>query len=126
MLRWHPRQRAIKAKIEQQPVTIVPDTWPGQEFIETKHLGSNVLVRINMSHPFYTEIYSKLVAAEKQENEDDQKKEMARVVRNGIDLLIIGYARGEGQYEDPSVCDSLRTNWGLELRDLIQHWTKKQ
>ena len=120
------KKAQVKAKIEQQPVTIVPDTWPGQEFIETKHLGSNVLVRINMSHPFYTEIYSKLVAAEKQEDEDDQKKEMARVVRNGIDLLIISYARGEGQYEDPSVFDSLRTNWGLELRDLIQHWTKKQ
>lgn len=120
------KKAQVKAKIEQQPVTIVPDTWPGQEFIETKHLGSNVLVRINMSHPFYTEIYSKLVAAEKPEDEDDQKKEMARVVRNGIDLLIVGYARAEGQYEAPSVFDSLRTNWGLELRDLIQHWTKKQ
>ena len=120
-----PQKKAqVKAKIEQQPFTIVPETWPGQEFMEIKHLGTNVIVRLNMQHPFYTEVYSKLIAAENDEN-DLQKKELARQVRNGIDLLIVGYARGEGQYEDPSVFDSLRTNWGLELRTLIQHWVKK-
>jgi hypothetical protein len=121
-----PEKKAqVKAKIEQQPFTLVPETWPGQEFIEIKHLGTNVIVRLNMSHPFYTEVYSKLIAAEKQED-DQQKKDLAKLVRNGIDLLIVGYARAEGQYDDPSVFDSLRTNWGLELRSLIQHWPKKQ
>ena len=119
------KKAQVKAKIEQQPFTIVPETWPGQEFMEIKHLGTNVIVRLNMQHPFYTEVYSKLVAAEKDEN-DPQKKELAKQVRNGIDLLIVGYARGEGQYENPSEFDSLRTNWGLELRTLIQHWVKKQ
>jgi hypothetical protein len=75
--------------------------------LEIKHLGSNAIVRINMQHPFYTEVYSKLIAAEKQE-EDQQKKELSRLVRNGIDLLIVGYARAEGQYEDSSIFDGLR------------------
>lgn len=119
------KKAQVKAKIQQQPFTIVPETWPEQEFMEIKHLGTNVIVRLNMQHPFYTEVYSKLTAAEKEEN-DPQKKELAKVVRNGIDLLIVGYARGEGQYEDPTEFDSLRTNWGLELRTLIQHWVKKQ
>ena len=78
-----------------------------------------------MQHPFYTEVYAKLLGAEKDEN-NPQNKELAQQVRAGIDLLIVGYARGEGQYENPSEFDSLRTNWGLELRTLIQHWVKKQ
>ena len=119
------KKAEVKAKIEHQPITIIPETWPGQEFLEIKHLGSNALVRLNMSHPFYAEVYSKLVAAEKQES-DEESKELAKLVRNGIDLLIVGYARAEGQYEDPSQFDSLRTNWGLELKDLIQHWSKKK
>lgn len=120
-----PQKKAqVKAKIEQQPFTIVPDNWPGQEFLVIKHLGSNVIVRMNMEHPFYTEVYSKLVAAEKQDD-DQQKKELAKAVHNGIDLLIVGYARAEGQYDDPSIFDGLRTNWGQEVRSLIQHWSKK-
>ncbi|HEV2293561.1 MAG TPA: ATP-binding protein [Tepidisphaeraceae bacterium] len=119
------KKAQVKAKIETQPFTIVPETWRGQEFMEIKHLGSTVIVRLNMQHPFYTEVYSKLIGAEKQE-EDQQKKELARQVRNGIDLLIVGYARGEGQYDDPSIFDNLRTNWGMELKSLIQHWVKKQ
>jgi len=122
------KKSQVKAKIEGQPITMIPESWPGQEFIEIKHLGSNSLVRINMQHPFYTEVYAKLVAAEKQD-EDKEAQEMARVVRSGIDLLIIGYARAEGQYEDDVIArffDSFKTNWGLELRDLIQHWSKRQ
>lgn len=122
------KKQQVKAQIESQPVTIVPETWPGKEFIEVKHLGSNAIVRVNMSHPFYTEVYAKLVAAEKQDQDEDAQH-MAHLIRGGIDLLIVAYARAEGQYDDKVIdefFDSFKTNWGLELRDLIQHWRKKQ
>ncbi len=121
------KKQQVKARIASQPITIIPDTWPGKEFLEVKHLGSNALVRINTSHPFYTEVYSKLVAAEKQDG-DDENKQFAHLVRDGIDLLIVAYARAEGQYDDDVIAeffDSFKTNWGLELRALIQHWSKK-
>jgi len=38
--------------------------------------------------------------------------------------VIAAYARAEGQFEDTSIFDELRTNWGLELRTLVQHWRK--
>jgi hypothetical protein len=122
------KKSQVKAKIESQPITIIPESWPGKEFIEVKHLGLNSLVRLNMEHPFYTEVYAKLIAKEKQD-EDKESKEMARLIRSGIDLLILGYARAEGQYEDDVISqffDSFKTNWGLELRDLIQYWSKRQ
>jgi hypothetical protein len=119
------KKEKVKAQITQQPITIVPEAWPGQEFIAIEHLGSNAIVRINMQHPFYAEVYAKLVAAEKQE-EDAKVKEMANIIRNGIDLLIIGYAKAEGQFDDTTIFDGLRTNWGLELQNLIQHWSRKR
>lgn len=122
------KKQQVKAQIKSQPVSIVPETWPGKEFLEVKHLGSNAIVRVNMSHPFYTEVYAKLVAAEKQD-QDEGTQHLAHLIRGGIDLLIVAYARAEGQYEDKVIgefFDSFKTNWGLELRDLIQHWRKKQ
>ena len=80
-------------------------------------------MKLNMQHPFYTEVYAGLLAAESQ-GEDVAAKELAHATRVGIDLLIAAYARAEGQFEDTSIFDELRTNWGLELRTLVQHWRK--
>jgi hypothetical protein len=91
-----------------------------------EHLGSTTLVRLNMQHPFYTEVYSKLLTAEKREDDADLGR-LAKTTRLGIDLLIAGYARGESGFEDLNAIDAegLRTNWGLEVRSLIQHWKKQ-
>ena len=121
-LREQKKQR-VKAQLVSQPYSVVPDTWPGRELIEVSHLGSTTIVKLNMQHPFYTEVYARLLTAESQ-GEDPQAKELAHITRIGIDLLIAGYARAEGQFEDTSIFDELRTNWGLELRTLVQHWRK--
>jgi hypothetical protein len=121
-LREQKKQR-VKAQLVSQPYSVVPDTWPGRELIEISHLGSTTIVKLNMQHPFYTEVYARLLTAESQ-GEDSAAKELAHITRIGIDLLIAAYARGEGQFEDTSIFDELRTNWGLELRTLVQHWRK--
>jgi len=120
------KKAQVKARIKTQPYTVVPESWPGKEMFTIEHLGSNTIVRLNMQHPFYTEIYSKLLAAEKQESEADLGR-LAKTTRLGLDLLIAGYARGEGGFEDLTAIDAegLRTNWGLEVRGLIQHWRKQ-
>lgn len=121
-LREQKKQR-VKAQLVSQPYSVVPDTWPGRELIEVSHLGSTTIVKLNMQHPFYTEVYARLLAAESQ-GEDAAAKDLAHLTRIGIDLLIAAYARAEGQFEDTSIFDELRTNWGLELRTLVQHWRK--
>lgn len=117
------KKAQVKAKIEQQPVTIIPEPWPGQEMIQISHLGSQALVKLNMQHPFYQNIYAKLLAAE-QQDDDPKTKDLAKATRLGIDLLIVGYARAEGQFADTSQFDHLRTHWGLEVRTLVEHWRK--
>jgi hypothetical protein len=121
-LREQKKQR-VKAQLVSQPYSVVPDTWPGRELIDISHLGSTTIVKLNMQHPFYTEVYARLLNAESQ-GDDPTTKELAHVTRIGIDLLIAAYARGEGQFEDTSIFDELRTNWGLELRTLVQHWRR--
>lgn len=119
------KKEQVKARIKTQPYTVVPDSWPGKEMFVVDHLGSNTIVKLNMQHPFYTEVYAKLLAAEKQEEDADLGR-LAKTTRLGIDLLIAGYARGEGGFPDLARIDAeeLRTNWGLEVRGLIQHWKK--
>jgi len=117
------KKKLLKERIKSQPYTVVPESWPGRELFVVEHLGSTTIVKMNMQHPFYTEVYAKLLAVGEQD-EDGGARELARTTRLGIDLLIAGYARAEGQFEDTSVFDDLRTNWGLELRSLVQHWRK--
>ena len=120
------KKEQVKARIKTQPYTVVPESWPGKEMFTVEHLGSNTIVRLNMQHPFYTEVYSRLLAAEKQDDDADLGR-LAKMTRLGVDLLIAGYARGEGGFEDLTAIDAeeLRTNWGLEVRGLIQHWKKQ-
>lgn len=118
------KKTQVKQKLSTQPYNVVPMTWPGQEMLAIDHLGPSTIVRLNMQHPFYTDVYAKLLAAEKQDDPD--ARDLARTTRLGIDLLIAGYVRAEAQFEDTSAFDALRTNWGLELRNLLQHWAKNK
>jgi hypothetical protein len=117
------KKKQLKERMKSQPYTVVPESWPGRELFVIDHLGSTTIVKVNIQHPFYTEVYAKLLATAEQE-EDSPARELARTTKLGIDLLIAGYARAEGQFDDTSSFDDLRTNWGLELRSLIQHWRK--
>lgn len=121
------KKEQVKTRIKTQPYTVVPDSWPGKEMFVVDHLGSNTIVKLNMQHPFYTEVYAKLLSAEKQEDDADLGR-LAKTTRLGVDLLIAGYARGEGGFADLTAIDAeeLRTNWGLEVRGLVQHWRKSR
>lgn len=116
------KKQQLKEKMKSQPYTVVLESWPGREMMVIEHLGSTIIVKLNMQHPFYTELYEKLLTAERAGEEAG--RDLAHTTRLGIDLLIAGYARAEAQFTDTSVFDDLRTNWGLELKTLIQHWKK--
>ena len=119
------KKQQLKERIKSQPYNVVCETWNGREMFVVEHLGSTTIVKLNMSHPFYTDVYGRLLAAEAQD-QDAATKDLAQTTRMGIDLLIAGYARAEGQFEDGSLelFENLRTNWGLELRTLVNHWRK--
>jgi hypothetical protein len=125
----HPERRAaIEQEIRNRPVTIVPRSWPGSELIEVDHLGSTALVNLNMRHPFYREVYAKLLAEIEQAQADgiaNGEGEIARLAQVGLDLLILAYARAEGMRRDASdYYSDLRSYWSVHLKNMVQEWKK--
>src|SRR5262249_57788722 len=115
-------------EIRSRPMTIVPQSWPGNELFEIDHLGSNAIVKINMRHPFYRDVYSKLLAEIESARADEATNgtnSIARLAQVGLDLLILSYARAEGMRTDATeYYSNLRTQWSLQLKNMVQDWKK--
>ena len=120
----------IKGRIKSLPFSIVDTQWPGKEFIHIEHLGTNVIVKLNNKHPFFTKIYAPTLKAAgildtKSENDEqltvEEFRQTARVLHVGLDLLIMAYAKAESMDPNPEEkYGDLRTEWGMFLYNLIQ------
>jgi hypothetical protein len=129
LTRDHPERRVIvEQEIRSRPVTIVPESWSGSEFLEVEHLGSTALVKLNMRHPFYREVYAKLLAEIAQaqaEGSAEGNGGIARLAQVGLDLLILAYARAEGMRTDATdYYSDLRAYWSVHLKNMVQEWRK--
>ena len=106
----------------------MPQSWPGAELLEVDHLGSTALVKLNMRHPFYREVYAKLLADIEQVQADGNESGdggIARLAQVGLDLLILAYARAEGMRTDASdYYSDLRSYWSVHLKNMVQEWKK--
>ena len=122
------RQTEVEQGIRTRPFTLLSEGWPGSEMFEIDHLGSNAIVKLNMRHPFYREVYRPLLDCVEKALADgvsDDDRELARLAQVGLDLLILSYARAEGMHENATEHYSdLRTNWGLHLKNMVQEWRK--
>ena len=129
LTRDHPERREqVEQEIRTRPVTIVPQSWPGTELLEVDHLGSTALVKLNMRHPFYREVYAKLLTEVEQVQADGNENGdggIARLAQVGLDLLILAYARAEGMRTDASdYYSDLRSYWSVHLKNMVQEWKK--
>lgn len=101
-------------------------SWPGSEIFEIEHLGSNVIVKLNMWHPFYQAVYRPLLDrldAMSADTHSEEERELARLTQTGLDLLILSYARAEGMHTNGAEHYSdLRTQWGMYLKNMVQEW----
>jgi hypothetical protein len=120
------RQKQLVETMLSRPVNVVPQSWPGGEFITVEHLGSTAIVRINTQHPFYTRVYAKLVDAAKP-GADVSAADLALIARVGLDLLLLCYAQAEGVHKDADrQFSGLRSYWGTILKNNIQEWGQSQ
>ncbi|MBI4446686.1 MAG: ATP-binding protein [Acidobacteria bacterium] len=132
----------VKDRLKQLPFSIIDMQWPGKEFIEIEHLGSNTIVKLNNKHPFFTKIYSPILKASgvlskvasgdgEGESKPDERlsqeemQQLARVIQVGLDLLIVAYAKAESMASDPDEkYGDLRTQWGMFLYNYIQQLSR--
>ncbi|HFL3236634.1 TPA: ATP-binding protein [Clostridioides difficile] len=109
-----------KERFFKQPFTILDSDWPGSEFFEAKYLGDQIIIQYNNRHPFFEKVYRRLLEIEKSEEPVEVNPDLIALVRNAIDLLLVGYSKAESQYEDPEDRFSdLRGQWGIHLKSTI-------
>jgi len=115
------QQIAIENLFNTQPFTILEDTWRGQQFFETKHLGGSSILEYNMSHIFFEKIFEIIGSLEEIESREEAVK-VARSLKDLIDILIIAYAKGEARFapdqkmEAEDFIQNIRVNWGQFLQ----------
>jgi hypothetical protein len=121
----------IKSRLRQLPFSIIDMQWPGKEFIQIEHLGTNTIVKLNNKHPFFTKVYAPVLKAagvligrdgtEKEPVSAGEFQEMARLLQVGLDLLILAYAKAESMDSDPDEkYGDLRSHWGMFLYNTVQ------
>ncbi len=120
-----------KVSVEKNlPISITSKAMSGSEFMETDHMGDGkIILTFNRSHPFFSDIYSKLENLE--ESSDPDIAETALQIRSAVDLLLMAYGRAESMIEQSSeeieeAFSELRSYWGIQLRKYLSALTKEK
>ena len=93
------------------PLKIEKDfrSWPGTQFFTVEITGATAVVVINRGHPFFTEMYERLMQAEDQKEVDS------------LDLLLMAYARMEDElYSKIDDLDEIREHWGRHVKSFLK------
>lgn len=115
---------AWAAKFANQPFTIIDEDWKGPDFFETNHLGGKDVIKYNLQHPFFEEVY-KII--DQFGGSEDRSAELQHL-KELIDLLIISYSKAESKFDrDQSMSaedfiNYLRQNWGQYLKSYLITW----
>ena len=123
-------QRAmLKALFASQPFTILEATWRGPQFVESTHLGGNSVLRYNMQHTFFEEVYRII---ESLDDDDCEPKLAARNLKALLDILIIAYSKGEARFPPDAnmsadeFIQNMSANWGQYLQSYVRSWKAHQ
>lgn len=109
-------------KISDLPFVVETVDFPGMSFIDIQHLSHQIIVRLNVRHPFYQELWQPIRAiadAPPGSVSGDEATRTARRTMEALALLIIAYAKAESMDPDPSKFMELRDQWGMFLRSLM-------
>lgn len=109
-------------KIAELPFVVETVDFPGMSFIDIQHLSHQIIVRLNLRHPFYQELWQPIRAiadAPPGSVSGDEATRTARRTMEALTLLIIAYAKAESMDVDPARFMELRDDWGKYLRSLM-------
>lgn len=113
-----------KAALRNKPYSIKPVTLPASCLFETTHLLNNIVIQLNVNHPFYKTILEPLCGNLEDETVYDGEKER---VKTAILLLLFSYAKAESMFDAPEAArlfDSLRLQWGTALAAALDEYQR--
>ena len=92
---------------------------------ETVHLLKNIVIKLNVNHPFYEKVLQPLCGNLHETNAGNSTdRQLQQDIKNAILLLLFAYAKAESMYGDEheSVLEGLRTQWGVTLSAALSQY----
>lgn len=110
-------QEEYLESIKDLPFVIESVDYPGQMFIDIQHLNGQVIIRLNIRHRFYREMWEPIRSIAQRSPGGVSGDEAVRAARRTIEaltLLIIAYGKAESMDENPRErYGDLRNYWGM-------------
>lgn len=121
--RTTPEERAAKKEVLQsKPYSIQPVTLSSSCLFETVHLVNNIVIQLNVNHPFYKTILEPLCG--ESDGESDFKN-WNEDVKTAILLLLFSYAKAESMFDNNDILfSSLRFQWGTALAAALEEYQR--
>lgn len=114
-----------KRELEAKPYAIVPVRFPATVFFEPVYQPGRVIVKLNVDHPFYSQVFEPLCGTVESMDEDspvDTGADTAekRLARKAFMLLLLSYAHAEGFFpKNAELLTNLRGQWGITLGTVL-------
>jgi len=116
-------RQEYKRSINDLPMVLESVDFPGNSFIDIKHLGHQVVVRLNTRHRFYRELWLPLRELAEMSPAEVSPVSAVAAGRRGVEaltLLVTAYAKAEGMSPNPTEAyGDLRNSWGAFLETLL-------
>ena len=110
-------------KIKDLPFVVESVDWPGNMFIDVKHLSNKVIIRLNTRHRFYREMWEPLRNIAQRDAgsvSGDEAVKAARRTIEALTLLLISYGKAESMDADPvQRYSELTMFWGQFLDTMM-------
>ena len=110
-------------KIGELPFVLESMEFPGNMFIDIKHLAGKVIIRLNTRHRFYREMWEPLKDIAERDAGTVSGEEAVKAARRTIEalsLLIVAYGHAQSMHPTPNdQYDDLTIYWGQFLNTLM-------
>ncbi|MGO4876557.1 ATP-binding protein [Pedobacter psychrotolerans] len=109
--------------IKELPFVIESVDFPGNQFIDIKHISNQVIIRLNTRHRFYREMWEPVKSISERDVSTVTAEEAVVACKRTIEaltLLLISYGKAESMEEDPDGKYRDLTNfWGTYLNTMM-------
>jgi hypothetical protein len=107
--------RLYLERTKNQPFILESVDFPGNQFVDIKHLPSKVIIRLNTRHRFYREMWEpikRITEGDPSTLPADEVIASCKRTIEALTLLLIAYGKAESMDENPEE----------KYRDLTGHW----
>lgn len=108
-----------KDEIRKKPYSIETVSFPQTVLFDTLYLLNNVIIKLNVNHPFYKNILQPLCG----DLNDDALNQEHQDIKNAILLLLFSYAKAESMFDNhEAIFANLRSQWGTILATALSEY----